>query len=112
LGHQKLQISVVIFWPYSGKVNIFFQFYVQVLRTDVIELEVRDRFDRGRPVLRRFLGKLDVPVYEILERLNCRWVSLFCYVKSLSLYFFIDLPNYNKAKFGLELHHKPFQMTG
>ncbi|CAK8696244.1 unnamed protein product [Clavelina lepadiformis] len=47
------------------------QFYIQVLKSDIIELEVKDRFDRGRPVLRRFLGKLEVPVTEILERLNC-----------------------------------------
>nr|CAB3252474.1 E3 ubiquitin-protein ligase HECW2-like [Phallusia mammillata] len=48
------------------------QFYIQVLRTDIIEFEVRDRFDRGHPTFRRFLGKLHVPVTEILERLNCR----------------------------------------
>nr|XP_009857929.2 E3 ubiquitin-protein ligase HECW2-like [Ciona intestinalis] len=47
------------------------QFYIQVLRSDIIELEVKDRFDKGRPVFRRFLGKLEVPVGEILERLNC-----------------------------------------
>ena len=50
----------------------YFQFYIQVLQTDIIEFEVKDKFDRGRPVLRGFLGKLDVPVTEVLERLNCR----------------------------------------
>ena len=59
----------------------YFQFYIQVLQTDIIEFEVKDKFDRGRPVLRGFLGKLDVPVTEVLERLNCRWLC--CYVRRL-----------------------------
>lgn len=50
----------------------FAQFFIQVLRSDVIEFEVKDKFDGGRPVLRGFLGKLDVPVVDILEKLRYR----------------------------------------
>ncbi|XP_077975841.1 E3 ubiquitin-protein ligase HECW2-like [Styela clava] len=46
------------------------QFIVQVLPTDLVELEVKDRFDRSRPILRRFLGRLLVPVAKLQDVIN------------------------------------------
>uniref|UniRef100_A0A8C5CJD3 HECT-type E3 ubiquitin transferase n=1 Tax=Gadus morhua TaxID=8049 RepID=A0A8C5CJD3_GADMO len=38
------------------------------LPTDVLEIEVKDKFAKSRPIIRRFLGKLCVPVQRLLEK--------------------------------------------
>nr|XP_048695072.1 E3 ubiquitin-protein ligase HECW1 isoform X3 [Caretta caretta] len=36
--------------------------------TDVLEIEVKDKFAKSRPIIKRFLGKLSMPVQRLLER--------------------------------------------
>ncbi|XP_031729525.1 E3 ubiquitin-protein ligase HECW1 isoform X2 [Anarrhichthys ocellatus] len=36
--------------------------------TDVLEIEVKDKFAKSRPIIKRFLGKLSVPVQRLLEK--------------------------------------------
>ncbi|XP_062377831.1 E3 ubiquitin-protein ligase HECW1 [Sardina pilchardus] len=38
------------------------------LPTDVLEVEVKDKFSKSRPIIKRFLGKLCVPVQRLLEK--------------------------------------------
>ncbi|XP_043083090.1 E3 ubiquitin-protein ligase HECW1 isoform X2 [Puntigrus tetrazona] len=38
------------------------------LPTDVLEIEVKDKFAKSRPIIKRFLGKLVVPVQRLLEK--------------------------------------------
>uniref|UniRef100_A0A8C3MIJ0 HECT-type E3 ubiquitin transferase n=1 Tax=Geospiza parvula TaxID=87175 RepID=A0A8C3MIJ0_GEOPR len=38
------------------------------LLTDVLEIEVKDKFAKSRPIIKRFLGKLTIPVQRLLER--------------------------------------------
>ncbi|KAM4606558.1 E3 ubiquitin-protein ligase HECW1 [Polymixia lowei] len=38
------------------------------LPTDVLEVEVKDKFAKSRPIIKRFLGKLSVPVQRLLEK--------------------------------------------
>lgn len=38
------------------------------LLTDVLEIEIKDKFAKSRPIIRRFLGKLTIPVQRLLER--------------------------------------------
>ncbi|XP_061412836.1 LOW QUALITY PROTEIN: E3 ubiquitin-protein ligase HECW2-like [Lethenteron reissneri] len=38
------------------------------LPTDMLEIEVKDKFAKSRPIIRRFLGKLGIPVQRLLER--------------------------------------------
>uniref|UniRef100_A0A4W3JVW8 HECT-type E3 ubiquitin transferase n=1 Tax=Callorhinchus milii TaxID=7868 RepID=A0A4W3JVW8_CALMI len=38
------------------------------LPTDVLEIEVKDKFAKSRPIIKRFLGKLSTPVQRLLER--------------------------------------------
>ncbi|XP_051796302.1 E3 ubiquitin-protein ligase HECW1 isoform X2 [Acanthochromis polyacanthus] len=38
------------------------------LPTDVLEIEVKDKFAKSRPIIKRFLGKLSVPVQRLLEK--------------------------------------------
>lgn len=38
------------------------------LPTDVLEIEVKDKFAKSRPIFKRFLGKLSVPVQRLLEK--------------------------------------------
>lgn len=38
------------------------------LPTDVLEIEVKDKFVKSRPIIKRFLGKLSVPVQRLLEK--------------------------------------------
>uniref|UniRef100_W5MD07 HECT-type E3 ubiquitin transferase n=1 Tax=Lepisosteus oculatus TaxID=7918 RepID=W5MD07_LEPOC len=38
------------------------------LVTDVLEIEVKDKFAKSRPIIKRFLGKLIIPVQRLLER--------------------------------------------
>ncbi|CAL8311026.1 unnamed protein product [Merluccius merluccius] len=38
------------------------------LPTDVLEIEVKDKFAKTRPIIKRFLGKLSVPVQRLLEK--------------------------------------------
>lgn len=35
--------------------------------TDVLEIEVKDKFAKSRPIIKRFLGQLAVPVQRLLE---------------------------------------------
>uniref|UniRef100_A0ACB8FU30 Uncharacterized protein n=1 Tax=Sphaerodactylus townsendi TaxID=933632 RepID=A0ACB8FU30_9SAUR len=39
------------------------------LPTDVLEIEVKDKFAKSRPIIKRFLGKLSMPVQRLLERI-------------------------------------------
>ncbi|XP_051560867.1 E3 ubiquitin-protein ligase HECW2-like isoform X3 [Myxocyprinus asiaticus] len=38
------------------------------LMTDVFEIEVKDKFAKSRPIIKRFLGQLIIPVQRLLER--------------------------------------------
>ncbi|KAL1021781.1 hypothetical protein UPYG_G00017860 [Umbra pygmaea] len=38
--------------------------------TDVLEIEVKDKFSKSRPIIKRFLGQLTIPVQRLLERPN------------------------------------------
>ncbi|XP_062866985.1 E3 ubiquitin-protein ligase HECW2 isoform X2 [Trichomycterus rosablanca] len=38
------------------------------LLTDVLEIEVKDKFAKSRPIIKRFLGQLTIPVQRLLER--------------------------------------------
>ncbi|XP_053328195.1 E3 ubiquitin-protein ligase HECW2 [Spea bombifrons] len=38
------------------------------LLTDVLEIEVKDKFVKSRPIIKRFLGKLTIPVQRLMER--------------------------------------------
>ncbi|XP_031176264.1 E3 ubiquitin-protein ligase HECW1 isoform X1 [Sander lucioperca] len=38
------------------------------LPTDALEIEVKDKFAKSRPIIKRFLGKLSVPVQRLLEK--------------------------------------------
>ncbi|XP_026135205.1 E3 ubiquitin-protein ligase HECW1-like isoform X2 [Carassius auratus] len=38
------------------------------LPTDVLEIEVKDKFAKSRPIIKRFLGKLSTPVQRLLEK--------------------------------------------
>nr|XP_040023093.1 E3 ubiquitin-protein ligase HECW1 isoform X3 [Gasterosteus aculeatus aculeatus] len=38
------------------------------LPTDVLEIDVKDKFAKSRPIIKRFLGKLSVPVQRLLEK--------------------------------------------
>lgn len=37
------------------------------LMTDVLEIEVKDKFAKSRPIIKRFLGQLIIPVQRLLE---------------------------------------------
>ncbi|XP_077977948.1 E3 ubiquitin-protein ligase HECW2-like [Glandiceps talaboti] len=45
-------------------------FQFQALPTDVLEMEVKDKFVKSRPIISRFLGKLTIPVQRLLERVH------------------------------------------
>ncbi|KAK2509842.1 hypothetical protein MC885_005896, partial [Smutsia gigantea] len=53
-----------VLW-FSGKKK---QFSFVSLPTDVLEIEVKDKFAKSRPIIKRFLGKLSMPVQRLLER--------------------------------------------
>uniref|UniRef100_A0A3Q4MUD8 C2 domain-containing protein n=1 Tax=Neolamprologus brichardi TaxID=32507 RepID=A0A3Q4MUD8_NEOBR len=38
------------------------------LITDVLEIEVKDKFAKSRPIIKRFLGQLIIPIRRLLER--------------------------------------------
>uniref|UniRef100_A0AAV2LD52 HECT-type E3 ubiquitin transferase n=1 Tax=Knipowitschia caucasica TaxID=637954 RepID=A0AAV2LD52_KNICA len=38
------------------------------LPTDALEIEVKDKFAKSRPIIKRFLGKLSIPVQRLLEK--------------------------------------------
>ncbi|XP_076879326.1 E3 ubiquitin-protein ligase HECW2 isoform X2 [Brachyhypopomus gauderio] len=38
------------------------------LMTDVLEIEVKDKFAKSRPIIKRFLGQLNIPVQRLLGR--------------------------------------------
>ncbi|CAH1237741.1 HECW2 [Branchiostoma lanceolatum] len=44
------------------------QFTFDALPTDVLELELKDKFAKSRPTINRFLGKLTIPVQRLIER--------------------------------------------
>lgn len=49
--------------------SLFLQKYTFVaLMTDVLEIEVKDKFAKSRPIIKRFLGQLTIPVQRLLER--------------------------------------------
>lgn len=51
------------------------------LPTDVLEIEVKDKFAKSRPIIKRFLGKLVVPVQRLLEKHAIGYVNHFPYEK-------------------------------
>ncbi|XP_041478101.1 E3 ubiquitin-protein ligase HECW2-like isoform X2 [Lytechinus variegatus] len=44
------------------------EFTFNVTRVDVLEIEVKDKFNRSHPVISRFLGKLSIPVQRLIEK--------------------------------------------
>ncbi|XP_051047231.1 LOW QUALITY PROTEIN: E3 ubiquitin-protein ligase HECW1-like [Phodopus roborovskii] len=48
--------------------NLIMHFSFVSLPTDVLEIEVKDKFAKSRPIIKRFLGKLSMPVQRLLER--------------------------------------------
>lgn len=55
-----LSQRVVCFW--------FQKYSFFALLTDVLEIEIKDKFAKSRPIIKRFLGKLTIPVQRLLER--------------------------------------------
>ena len=43
--------------------------------TDVLEIEVKDKFAKSRPIIKRFLGQLTIPVQRLLERPAAEYVQ-------------------------------------
>lgn len=43
------------------------KFTFVALLSDVLEVEVKDKFAKSRPIIKRFLGQLVVPVQRLLE---------------------------------------------
>lgn len=55
--------------PYHAFLSLCLQrFNFVSLPTDVLEIEVKDKFAKSRPIIKRFLGKLSVPVQRLLEK--------------------------------------------
>ncbi|XP_071812408.1 E3 ubiquitin-protein ligase HECW2-like isoform X3 [Apostichopus japonicus] len=44
------------------------EFQFTVTPTDVLELEVKDKFAKSRPIISRFLGRVSVPIQRLLEK--------------------------------------------
>lgn len=56
--------------------SVLLQKYTFVaLMTDVLEIEVKDKFAKSRPIIKRFLGQLTIPVQRLLERHAAGFVS-------------------------------------
>ena len=36
--------------------------------TDVLEIELKDKFAKSRPIISRFLGRLAIPVQRLVEK--------------------------------------------
>ncbi|KAF6730462.1 E3 ubiquitin-protein ligase HECW2 [Oryzias melastigma] len=47
------------------------KFTFVALLSDVLEVEVKDKFAKSRPIIKRFLGQLVVPVQRLLEGQSC-----------------------------------------
>lgn len=54
--------------PFSFLCPCLQRFNFVSLPTDVLEIEVKDKFAKSRPIIKRFLGKLSVPVQRLLEK--------------------------------------------
>lgn len=39
------------------------------LMTDILYIEVKDKFAKSRPIIKRFLGQLAIPVQRLIERI-------------------------------------------
>lgn len=53
----------------QSHVVIFFQdIGMDVLPSDIVEFEIKDKFAKSRPTLSRFLGKASVAVQRILDK--------------------------------------------
>ncbi|XP_033639342.1 E3 ubiquitin-protein ligase HECW2-like isoform X3 [Asterias rubens] len=44
------------------------EFHFKATRTDVLELELKDKFVRSRPIISRFLGRLAIPIQRLVEK--------------------------------------------
>uniref|UniRef100_A0A8D0L1Y9 HECT-type E3 ubiquitin transferase n=1 Tax=Sphenodon punctatus TaxID=8508 RepID=A0A8D0L1Y9_SPHPU len=55
-------------YPLHILYSLLQQFSFVSLPTDVLEIEVKDKFAKSRPIIKRFLGKLSMPVQRLLER--------------------------------------------
>ncbi|KAK2516097.1 Hecw1 [Columba guinea] len=60
--------DLVFFTSLDADFSIAEQFSFVSLPTDVLEIEVKDKFAKSRPIIKRFLGKLSMPVQRLLER--------------------------------------------
>lgn len=51
-------------------VYVFSQKYTFVaLMTDILYIEVKDKFAKSRPIIKRFLGQLTIPVQRLIEKI-------------------------------------------
>lgn len=39
------------------------------LMTDILYIEVKDKFAKSRPIIKRFLGQLTIPVQRLIEKI-------------------------------------------
>lgn len=39
------------------------------LMTDILYIEVKDKFAKSRPIIKRFLGQLAIPVQRLIEKI-------------------------------------------
>lgn len=63
--HRNITINLNL----NGSILFPLQKYTFVaLMTDVLEIEVKDKFAKSRPIIKRFLGQLTMPVQRLLER--------------------------------------------
>uniref|UniRef100_A0A3P8WGC3 HECT-type E3 ubiquitin transferase n=1 Tax=Cynoglossus semilaevis TaxID=244447 RepID=A0A3P8WGC3_CYNSE len=46
------------------------------LMTDILYIEVKDKFAKSRPIIKRFLGQLAIPVQRLIEKIPVQPVSL------------------------------------
>lgn len=60
--------------------------------TDVLEIEVKDKFAKSRPIIKRFLGQLIIPVQRLLEGPTAEWV----HTLSLWVHKFVYFITFNK----------------
>lgn len=50
--------------------SAFLQKYTFVaLMTDILYIEVKDKFAKSRPIIKRFLGQLTIPVQRLIEKI-------------------------------------------
>lgn len=54
----------------TGFLFVSLQKYTFVaLMTDILYIEVKDKFAKSRPIIKRFLGQLTIPVQRLIEKI-------------------------------------------